>query len=186
MSQPEIFRRCTGCGASFREGALFCPQCGSGTTQNALTGEESGQEFSNTHVAAQEQVADSGFISEQREAFGESPVSPQEPQRNLDQTMPLLNPTATSPAAVAQQAMAAKASAADRPKHTGAPAGLPDPRSENRVMAGVDKLRKGASNTYGRFVIEEFVADSGLRFVFIAGFLFLLFVVLLVLSKWMN
>jgi hypothetical protein len=53
-------------------------------------------------------------------------------------------------------------------------------------MAGVDKLRKGTGGAYGRFVFEELVVDSGLRFVLIAGFLFLLFVVLLVLSKWMN
>jgi len=28
MSEPEIARRCTACGASIRDRALFCPQCG--------------------------------------------------------------------------------------------------------------------------------------------------------------
>lgn len=28
MSEPEIARRCVACGASIRERALFCPQCG--------------------------------------------------------------------------------------------------------------------------------------------------------------
>ena len=28
MSEPEIFRRCPSCGASIRERAFFCPQCG--------------------------------------------------------------------------------------------------------------------------------------------------------------
>jgi zinc-ribbon domain len=29
MSEPEIARRCTTCGASVRQRAMFCPQCGS-------------------------------------------------------------------------------------------------------------------------------------------------------------
>ena len=28
MSEPEIARRCTTCGASVRQRAMFCPQCG--------------------------------------------------------------------------------------------------------------------------------------------------------------
>ena len=28
MADPEIARRCTACGASVRQGAMFCPQCG--------------------------------------------------------------------------------------------------------------------------------------------------------------
>ena len=28
MSEPEIARRCVGCGVSVRERAMFCPQCG--------------------------------------------------------------------------------------------------------------------------------------------------------------
>ena len=39
MSKPEIFRRCTSCGASFSSGALFCPQCGSATTTAPLSDE---------------------------------------------------------------------------------------------------------------------------------------------------
>src|ERR1700687_5113734 len=31
MSEPEIFRRCSSCGASFSTNALFCPQCGNAT-----------------------------------------------------------------------------------------------------------------------------------------------------------
>ena len=28
MSEPEIARRCSACGASVRQRAMFCPQCG--------------------------------------------------------------------------------------------------------------------------------------------------------------
>ena len=33
MSEPEIARRCRNCGASIREVALFCPQCGNAQPQ---------------------------------------------------------------------------------------------------------------------------------------------------------
>jgi hypothetical protein len=35
MSEPEIARRCTACGASVRQGAMFCPQCGNPMPQTA-------------------------------------------------------------------------------------------------------------------------------------------------------
>jgi uncharacterized membrane protein YvbJ len=35
MSEPEIARRCTACGASVRQGAVFCPQCGNPIAQVA-------------------------------------------------------------------------------------------------------------------------------------------------------
>ena len=37
MSEPEIARRCTACGASARQGAVFCPQCGNPIADNAPT-----------------------------------------------------------------------------------------------------------------------------------------------------
>ena len=33
MSDPEIARRCTACGVSVRNSAVFCPQCGNPITQ---------------------------------------------------------------------------------------------------------------------------------------------------------
>jgi hypothetical protein len=35
MSEPEIARRCTACGMSVRQHAMFCPQCGNPITQHA-------------------------------------------------------------------------------------------------------------------------------------------------------
>lgn len=34
MSEPEIARRCSGCGVSVRQHALFCPQCGEKIPEN--------------------------------------------------------------------------------------------------------------------------------------------------------
>ena len=33
MSEPEIARRCTACGVSVRQSAMFCPQCGNPIAQ---------------------------------------------------------------------------------------------------------------------------------------------------------
>src|SRR5229473_6843163 len=35
MPDPEILRRCHACGAAYRPGALFCPQCGNAVTATA-------------------------------------------------------------------------------------------------------------------------------------------------------
>jgi len=37
MSEPEIARRCTACGASVRAHAMFCPQCGNPVAQASPT-----------------------------------------------------------------------------------------------------------------------------------------------------
>ena len=37
MSEPEIARRCTACGASVRQHAAFCPQCGNPIAETAAT-----------------------------------------------------------------------------------------------------------------------------------------------------
>ncbi|HEU5130678.1 MAG TPA: hypothetical protein VFT26_01200 [Pyrinomonadaceae bacterium] len=37
MSEPEIARRCTACGVTVRQLAMFCPQCGNPISQAAAT-----------------------------------------------------------------------------------------------------------------------------------------------------
>jgi len=37
MSEPEIARRCTACGVSVRELAMFCPQCGNPIPEHPVT-----------------------------------------------------------------------------------------------------------------------------------------------------
>jgi len=39
MSEPEIARRCSSCGVSIRQQAMFCPQCGAAISQPATTTE---------------------------------------------------------------------------------------------------------------------------------------------------
>ena len=52
---------------------------------------------------------------------------------------------------------------------------------ENRMKPQVDKLRRVSS-----IVLDEAAYDSSLRFIFVVGVLFALFLVLLFLSKWIG
>ena len=109
MSEPEIARRCTTCGASVRQRAMFCPQCGNPTSQS------------------------------------QAPVT--------TTTTPLIPETIIETAPV--------------PKV-----------HEDGVRGRVEKLRKVSS-----VVIDQAAYDPSLRFLLVAAVLFLLFLVLLILSK---
>jgi zinc-ribbon domain len=105
MSDPEIARRCTACGVSVRQRAMFCPQCG--------------------NPMAQVDTA---------------------PTEALTSSPPLPPPQAT-----------------------------PTP---DGVRGRVDRFRKVSS-----IMIDQAAYDPSLRFLLVAAGLFLLFLVLLILSK---
>ena len=109
MSEPEIARRCSSCGASVRQRAMFCPQCGNPVQQS------------------------------------QAPVT-----------------TATTP--LVPETMIETAPA---PKER-----------DDGVRGRVEKLRKVSS-----VVIDQAAYDPSLRFLLVAAVLFLLFLVLLILSK---
>src|SRR5436190_214609 len=56
MSQPEIYRRCSSCGASFRSGALFCAQCGNPVSM-ATDSKHAASEEENAVAAADDATA---------------------------------------------------------------------------------------------------------------------------------
>jgi zinc-ribbon domain len=101
MSDPEIARRCTACGVSVRQSAMFCPQCGN-------------------------------------------------PIAEVD-TAPTEALTPPQPQTV---------------------------RAPDSVRGRVDKFRKVSS-----IMIDQAAYDPSLRFLLVAAALFLLFLVLLILSK---
>jgi hypothetical protein len=107
MSEPEIERRCTACGVSVRQHAVFCPQCGNPVPQMAVT-------------------------------------------------------TTTTPAETVVDA---------------APPPRP-PRHQDGVKGRVEKLRHVSS-----VVFDQAAYDPSLRFLLVAAALFLLFLVLLIMSK---
>ena len=101
MSEPEIARRCTSCGVSVREHAMFCPQCG--------------------------------------------------------------NPIPEAPVTIV-----------DHPE----PAPAQPARHHDGVKARVEKLRHVSS-----VVIDQAAYDPSLRFLLVAAAFFILFLVLLIVSK---
>jgi len=108
MSEPEIARRCTACGMSVRQHAVFCPQCGNPISQTAVT----------TTTAPADTIVD----------------------------------------------------------HTPPPA--PPARRQDGVKGRVEKLRHVSS-----VMIDQAAYDPSLRFLLVAAAMFLLFLVLLILSK---
>jgi predicted nucleic acid-binding Zn-ribbon protein len=55
MSEPEIFRRCLSCGASFRSGALFCPECGNATANEQSASEPADKAQTNASAPMESQ-----------------------------------------------------------------------------------------------------------------------------------
>jgi len=111
MSEPEIARRCSSCGASVRQRAMFCPQCGNP-------------------------------ISQQQQAAVTTTTTPQTPETIMETAAPVSKVR------------------------------------EDGVRGRVEKLRKVSS-----VVIDQAAYDPSLRFLLVAAVLFLLFLVLLILSK---
>lgn len=109
MSEPEIARRCSSCGASVRQRAMFCPQCGNPVSQ--------------------------------QQAAVTTTTTPQTPETMIE----------TTPVSKVR---------------------------EDGVRGRVQKLRKVSS-----VVIDQAAYDPSLRFLLVAAVLFLLFLVLLILSK---
>lgn len=109
MAEPEIARRCPACGASVRQRAMFCPQCGT------------------------------AIVSQPATETTTRPVSD-----TVNESAPV--------------------------------EALPAP--EAGVRGRVEKLRKVSS-----VVLDQAAYDPSLRFLLVAAALFLLFLVLLMLSK---
>jgi len=116
MSEPEISRRCSVCGAASRPGALFCQQCGNSVTRTS-------------------DRSDVATGTEQQDDASEPTLDPRL------QTQKLASP-------------------------------------ERGGRPQVEKLRKVSS-----VVINQASSDASLRFVLVAAVLFVLFLVILLLSK---
>jgi len=157
MSEPEISRRCSSCGASVRQRALFCPQCGNGMVDQpanrelASDGPRSAHDLSAKHPAVEHPET---FTAEQSSSVRDTaPLNPAGP--NAVEKLSIND----------RQTVRFVPSAA----HAG---------SKDNVLGRVEKLRKVSS-----VVIDQAAYDPSLRFLLVAAALFLLFLLLLILSK---
>jgi uncharacterized Zn finger protein (UPF0148 family) len=133
MSEPEIARRCSACGISLRQSAVFCPQCG-----NPIVKQQATTEVSQTAPTQALRSVSAGDDSPQ--------------------------PAQTAPT-----------QALHPPPHQH-PSGLTGV-AEN-VRDRVEKIRHVSS-----VVIDQAAYDPSLRFLLVAALLFVLFVVLVIISK---
>ena len=157
MSEPEISRRCSSCGAPVRQRALFCPQCGNGMTTKPAIPEkpsDSADDLSAKHSAIEHPEKRTGEQS----------------RNNLD----------TAPLNRAGAKAFDRATMSDRDTVQLTPS-VARAGSEDNVLGRVERLRKVSS-----VVIDQAAYDPSLRFLLVAGALFLLFLLLLILSKVMG
>jgi hypothetical protein len=167
--QPEISTRCSSCGAAVRAPAIFCPECGKPMMPAARPAEPT--------------------------AAAEIPVPALTP---ATQAEPFAAPTQSKPETVGLTRPAAdgetRANNADRPAEPAAPHGARERAREGLHRAS--SVARGAIEDNVKRVekihhvstamIEEAHYDSSLRFVLVALGLFVVFIILLILSKVMG
>ena len=159
MTEPEIFRRCPFCGASIRDKAFFCPQCG---LQLQRGSEDETAALHDTHDI----VRDVTLTEADFQAL--LPVEPKGPPP------PVTPPPEVPTVKVAQRAKTEVGARLQRA--TDKARGV-----EENVGKRVQKFRELSS-----VVIDEAGYDPSLRFVLVAAILFVLFVLIVILNKFIG
>jgi hypothetical protein len=163
MLQPEISPRCSSCGAAVREPAMFCPECGKALTKAA---------------------AETATAEAEASSIDSPPVAATAEKINA--------PAEESTGAAADTAVTAKK--ADKTDESDPPHGARE-RTRERLQRASTAARGALEDNVKRVekihhvstaMIEEAHYDPSLRFVLVALGLFIVFVVLLVLSKVMG
>ncbi|MCA1613794.1 MAG: zinc ribbon domain-containing protein [Acidobacteria bacterium] len=208
MSEPEIARRCQSCGASVRGRAHFCPQCGRPMGDGgawAAGGDERGRDSLAAAPAARATAQHPLAEEAERMAFALGDKLGAAPGRDAaEPAAPAVEPT---PPAGGESAAVVEVARAGEPRDGHALGG--DARKDDALggdargagaaarggvgvlgrAAGVgaragESLRPGVDRLRGTLVAFEEASsdDPGLRFVVVAGLLFLVFLLLWLFS----
>lgn len=157
MTDPIIARRCPWCGVAIREQAFFCAQCGKDLTQLH-------PDFSATIVETAPPETKSQDTADL--------IKPETPKEAPAAAAPSkAAPASNRKAPIGQQALGKMGAGIQKATHVAR--GV-----EGNVANRVQKLRDVSS-----VVIDEASYDASLRFVLVAAVLFILFLVILLLSK---
>lgn len=173
MTQPEIARRCPSCGVSIRTPALFCPQCGVELPQ---------QNFERTQPLFAPTLEDTIFepaptgADQDVEARQETPnVSPGNSSTDAAKEVAVQVPAVeTAKVSAGQTALGAVGSRIQRATTLARDV-------EGDVIHRVQKVREISS-----VVLDEAGYDPSLRFVLVAAALFILFLVIVLLNRFIN
>ena len=170
MSEPEIARRCLSCGASIRDRALFCPQCG-----NAVPARDFSQRQPLVTPAAEEKISqEAAPASDRRVEPGNARSNDTQalPSNESHKEAPVNTPAnETGRAPVGQAARGAVGARIQRATTLARDV-------EGDVIHRARQVREISS-----VVLDEAGDDPSLRFVLVAAVLFLLFLVIVVLNK---
>jgi len=162
--QPEILHRCESCGAIIREAAMFCPECGKPL---AVTK----QEEPDVNDKASAGPSTDGAASTSEQSMPSSGVDNH--AANADQ--------AKADSAPVKAATSERHGARERTRETLHRASTAARGAIERPVKQVEKIHHVST-----VMLEEAHYDPSLRFVLVALGLFVLFVILLVLSKVMG
>ncbi len=193
--QPEISHRCESCGASIREQAMFCPECGQALTQSSANMKPPrDEETPKPAVADNEAAATRAMLLETANAATDIFNTAEKPSAIAPLETPNVS-TANQPAAAVEPAktetgdQATNSSAAAVSKHGTYEKARDSLHRASTATRGaladnvkrVEKIRHVSTAMF-----EEASYDPSLRFVLVALGLFVVFLVLLLLSKVMG
>jgi hypothetical protein len=168
MSEPKISRRCAACGASIRERAYFCPQCGKALEE---------EDVDPVAAPATTPLVDPQFLQpDLNDTIVESKVPDETVVEKVERA-----PVTSSDQTRRLDRDGRNRRRHDRSRNPGStPAAEPDhsSKSERPVLQRVEKLRKVSS-----VVIDEATYDPSLRFILVAAALFLFFLGIIILNK---
>ena len=180
---PEISRRCSLCGASIREpDALFCPECG-----QVLTETPEATKPETPSVSLSDGVVDGrvGRYKETVEKSGAGQSAPA-PTHSAKDIKPTVTPSAASSDTKAATSDAAQPIVYAGAKHEKTRERLHRASSMARGVIEDEVKRVERIRHVSSAMIEGATYDPSLRFVLVALGIFIVFVILLVLSKVMG
>jgi predicted nucleic acid-binding Zn-ribbon protein len=167
--EPEISHRCASCGAAVRGGGEFCPQCGTRVNSSpaivSYNADTSGKAKSK---ATKQLLTTRPLVSETKAVELPFPAQAEHEPSVQSESAKSDGEIASHAAGPVDESLSKRQRVKDKAR------GM----VEGNVRPRVEKLRQASS-----VVIEEASAiDPSLRFILIAAFLFIVFIVLLVLS----
>jgi len=173
MSEPYIARRCKSCGASIRERAFFCPQCGKSLTDSMepKSGSEAGQ--ANHPKAAV--TAPLNEVPGKKEQLDTKPKT----KNSVKPLPPRRRDASGTPSAKSAEGPVSSVLAGARDKVQRA-TGVARHVGGDVVQRG-QKLRE-----ISHVVRDEAAYDPSLRFVLVAAVLFVLFLVMVLLNRFIT
>lgn len=176
--QPEISRRCSACGAAVRASATFCHQCGkpanrTGPVSGGLSGER-GEESRPAEADVGPERAHSAVAAQ---SAGGEPASAVAPGKDAGPPAVAVEEHAPSRPPVDAAESDSSSNSSD-PITTRARLHRARGAVEEKLGSRVEKIRQTSS-----VVLDEAADDPSLRFLLIAVVLFILFLVLLFITR---